>query len=827
MEAPSRKRIKLFDISKIKEFRIDPAEINNGLVIKILKKKLLERTIKDYSILNNYILFISKLSDKFKNQKIQQKLFQKIVLLSLQSCKLKIYLTSNSLIYTPETEANYIYIVLKGSVKITKIQKQIIKMKAFDYFQLLINLRDKKEDYLLKNIIHENNNIFPVDYSEISFLDKIMLKILIITRKETKDDYTYLDKLIKKIGLKYEIFGLKGSYKDELTKKNEEIQEINSELIKQEKSSECKKLIPYNKKEEIEYEMKNEKIITDELNFINYDIYQKYMYFALDKEEFISKFELMEGKMINNNECFGDYFGDKYIEFAKAAEDNLHLLMIKYKMFNQFLDDAKDKVSSKQVDFLVNNFFFQSINKVIFEKFYLNNFEFENYHSGQKIFGENESIKYLYFIKKGRVRLSFKKSILEIHSLINIIKEQIKQKRFDEANNDNKIINFLKNEQNYYDIKGDIDVIKIELNSKQERDLMIYQENQCLGYECYYYGLKYLYTARAISDNVEMYKISLPQLIKLFNNKNEMCYVDLSKKAEECLFLFMKRLIKVNSILMNFLKKRIIVKETEKNQQINRNEPNKIIDKNNCYKKKLMPLRKTEISKIIPSLIKKVNNANNTDNSFIFNFNESLKLNKNLHSLNNPNDSTKLEHEKNYLNNSCQLPKIQKPEKYYHLKNELLEKKLNSKINIRNKELFLTSSRTNFDKTNINNKNKEKTINSSKNNNSIYFKESIKSNFSCIPLRNSNYYKELNNVGKESFYKKSEINIFKMPDKGRITNRSEIFPLEQTKKLFGGKLRKFINIKKKLIMKKNLIYKFQKDRLNFMFNNFSIEGQEG
>ena len=101
----------------------------------------------------------------------------------------------------------------------------------------------------------------------------------------------------------------------------------------------------------------------------------------------------------------------------------------------------------------------------------------------------------------------------------------------------------------------------------------------------------------------------------------------------------MKRLIKVNSILMNFLKKRIIVKETEKNQQINRNEPNKIIDKNNCYKKKLMPLRKTEISKIMPSLIKKVNNANNTDNSFIFNFNESLKLNKNLHSLNNFNDS--------------------------------------------------------------------------------------------------------------------------------------------------------------------------------------------
>ena len=180
----------------------------------------------------------------------------------------------------------------------------------------------------------------------------------------------------------------------------------------------------------------------------------------------------------------------------------------------------------------------------------------------------------------------------------------------------------------------------------------------------------------------------------------------------------------------------------------------------------------------------------------------------------------KSEHEKNYLNNSSQLPNIERREKYNILKNELLEKKINSNHNIKNKKLFITSSRVNIDK---NNKINENTINSSLNNNSKYFKESVHSNFSCIPLRNSNYSKELYFNGDES-YKKGEINLSKLLDKGGLTNKSAMYPLEPKKKFLGDKLRKFINIKKKLILKKNQIYKFQKDRLNYMINNFSFEG---
>ena len=349
-----------------------------------------------------------------------------------------------------------------------------------------------------------------------------ILKILIINRKETENDYDYLDRLIKKAGLKYEDFNLKCSYREELKQKNDQIQSENYELIKLGKGAECKELIAYNVKEAEEYVMEQEKKIFDELSFISYDVCQKYMFLTYDREEYITKFELVHDKIIKVHEYFGEHFGNRYIDFTESNEENVYLLMIKNNMINEIIDKEMDKVTTNQTDFFVNNFFFRSVKKNIFERYYLNFFELENYRPGQKICDENDSVKYLYFIKKGRVRLSYKKSILEVHSLINIIRERIKQKRFEEENNENEeneILKFLENEQNYHNLTGDIDTIKQELNNKQERNIMIYQENQCIGYESYYYGLKYLYTAKAVSDSVEIYKISITQLAKLFNNK--------------------------------------------------------------------------------------------------------------------------------------------------------------------------------------------------------------------------------------------------------------------------------------------------------------------
>ena len=818
----NRKRNKLLDMSKINEFHIDLASINADIVIDILKKQPFERELKDYSILNDYILFVSKLTEKFRSQKIPQSLYEKMILLSLSSCKLKVFLSSNNQIYTPETEANYIYIVLKGSVKIIKVQKQLIKMNSFNYFQMLINLRNKKEDYLLKNTINENNGIFPVDYAQVDFLDKILLKILLINRKEVENDYDYLDRLIKTVGLKYEDFNLTCSYREQLQQKNDQIQSDNYDLIKLGKGAECKELIPYNVKEAEEYVMEQEKKIFDELSFISYDVCQKYIFFTFDKEEYITKYELVPDKIIKVNEYFGENFGNKYIDFTEANEDNLYLLMIKNNMINEIIDKEMDKVTTNQRDFFVNNFFFRSVKKNIFERYYLNFFVLENYLPGQKICEENESVKYLYFIKKGRVRLSYKKSILEVHSLINIIKESIKQKRFEGENNENEeseIIKFLENEQNYYNLNGDIEKIKPELNNKQERNIMIYQENQCIGYESYYYGLKYLYTAKAVSDSVEIYKISITQLAKIFNNKNEKCYIDLSKKAEETLFFFMKRFIKINNFLLNFLEKRREAEEIEKNassnQFLNRVNPRNIFDKNN-YRKGIL-IKKSEISRILPDVIKRIKSQKTTENSYLLN-NESSFVYKKLPILNINESSNQSDNEKNFNNDKGQLPKIEN-DKCHNLKKQLFYKKLN---NNKKPKVFLTASRA---KQNYFNKSRENSINSSYNSNSKYFKDSVTSNLSCIPLKKSNYI-ESRILEDESSDKKNEINLSTILNKSLLNNQSALLPLNalnNKKKLISDRLQNFINIKKNLMLKKNKIYKDQKDRLKIMVNICSIE----
>ena len=824
----NKKRNTAINLSQINEFQNARAAITSELVIDILKKQPFEKKPRDYSILNDYILFISKFTEQFRKQKIPQSSYEKMVLLSLQSCKLKVFLANNSQIYTPETEANYIYIVLKGSVKLIKIQKQLIKFKPFDYYHLIINLRNKKESYILKNTINENSAIYPIDISDIDYLEKILLKILIINRKEDENDYDYLDKIIKKVGLTYEQLNLKCSYREELSKKNEAIQKENIELINQGKGAKCKGLIPYNNKEAEEYVTEQERIIFDQLNFINFDICQKYTFFTYEKEEFITVFELNEDKIIKVNEYFGENFENKYTDFAVSAEDDLYLLLIKNTMINQVIDNEKDKITTNQTEFFINNFFFRSIKKYIFERYYLNFFELENYQPGQKICNENESVKYLFFIKKGRVRLSYKKSILEIHSLINIIKERIKQKKLEEENNnDNEsdIIKFLDNNPNIYNLSGNFDSIKSELNTKQERNIMVYQQNQCLGYECYYYGLKYLYTAIAASDRVEIYKISITQLAKIFHNKNEKCFIDLAKRAEETLFFLMKRFIKINNLMMEFLEKRKEAEqEAEKTQAVEIVNPRKVfLYKNKRQNIKPIIVKKSEISKILPSLIKKKTSSKIIDNSYLNN--DTLYLSKKLPTLSNYNNNNEssnqassiiniAEYEKNIFNNKSQLSGIEKRDKYTKLKSQLFYNKLNQKRRVK---LFLTRAKlNNF------NKSGDNSFNNSSYNNSYHLKESNRfSNLSCIPLRNSNFESRI--IEDDSL---NENNISTFISKSRLNNQSALLPLNlmnNQKKLIKNKLQNFINIKKKLIIKKNKIYKDQKDKIKSMINNYYIE----
>ena len=812
----NKRKNRIVDISRINDIHIELSKITPNLVIESLKKQFFEKEPRDYAIINNYLLYVSKLTDRFRSKRISQSLYEKMILLSLQSSRLKIFNEAKSQIYTPENEANHLYIILKGSVKIIKVQKTVTKMNSFDYFKMILNYRNKKKSYLLKNTINENNGIFPIDLKDVEILDKILLKIFIINRKETENDFDYLDIFFSKLGLNHSDFGLKTSYKEELRLKNEKIEIYNKQMIESGNGSKRKNLIPYNPIEAENNIMEQEKILHDKLNEITYDICQKYIYFLDNKEEFVTTFELNTDKILTSNECFGDHFGSKYIDFAESNEGDLYLLMIKNDIINQMADSERDKNSLSQVDFLVNNFFFRSVKKFIFERYFLNIFELENYQSGQKICEENSTVKYLYFIKKGKVKLSYNKSILEIHSLINLIKEQIKQKVFDKESNNNEIIKYLEENQNYYSVEGEIDSIKEELNNKQERIIIIYQENQCLGYECYYYGLKYLYTATAASDKVELYKISITQLAKIFNNRNEKCYIDLARKAEKSLFFLMKRFIKMNELLMNLSKKR---KETQ--NEVEKNNQTIVVNKvssHNFLRVKSMKIKSTEISKILPNILKyKMMRNPDTSKLFISHLSSQI-MNRKLPTINANETSNQSsisihcqsEYEKNILNNNnIQITDAEKNTNEQNYQRQIFRKKLNHQ---RKSQIFLTRTNSKISEFNSNISKEVSIINNTFINNSKFIRES-NNNMSSIFLR------QPNNIGESIIINEnniSSINRNKNMDIYANTLNSE-------RQLLGDKRQKLLKIKKSVMLKKNRIYHEQKNKLKAMVNIYKFD----
>ena len=813
----NKRKNRIVDISRINDIHIELSKITPNLVIESLKKQFFEKEPRDYAIINNYLLYVSKLTDRFRSKRISQSLYEKMILLSLQSSRLKIFNEAKSQIYTPENEANHLYIILKGSVKIIKVQKTVTKMNSFDYFKMILNYRNKKKSYLLKNTINENNGIFPIDLKDVEILDKILLKIFIINRKETENDFDYLDIFFSKLGLNHSDFGLKTSYKEELRLKNEKIEIYNKQMIESGNGSKRKNLIPYNPKEAENNIMEQEKILHDKLNEITYDICQKYIYFLDNKEEFVTTFELNTDKILTSNECFGDHFGSKYIDFAESNEGDLYLLMIKNDIINQMADSERDKNSLSQVDFLVNNFFFRSIKKFIFERYFLNIFELENYQSGQKICEENSTVKYLYFIKKGKVKLSYNKSILEIHSLINLIKEQIKQKVFDKESNNNEIIKYLEENQNYYSVEGEIDSIKEELNNKQERIIIIYQENQCLGYECYYYGLKYLYTATAASDKVELYKISITQLAKIFNNRNEKCYIDLARKAEKSLFFLMKRFIKMNELLMNLSKKR---KETQ--NEVEKNNQTIVVNKvssHNFLRVKSMKIKSAEISKILPNILKyKMMRNPDTSKLFISNLNSQI-MNRKLPTINANETSNQSsisihcqsEYEKNILNNNnIQITDAEKNTNEQNIQRQIFRKKLNHQ---RKSQIFLTRTKSKISEFNSNISKEVSIINNTFINNSKFIRENNINNMSSIFLR------QPNNIGESIIINENNLSSINRNKNMDIYANA----LNSERQLLGDKRQKLLKIKKSVMLKKNRMYHEQKNKLKAMVNIYKFD----
>ena len=169
--------------------------------------------------------------------------------------------------------------------------------------------------------------------------------------------------------------------------------------------------------------------------------------------------------------------------------------------------DYEIKITKKEVRYLIDNFFFKHIIDNYFEKKFLARFIYEEKTNGEKFFKEGMKVEYLYFIREGLVTLEINKNLLEIYNLIMYIKEIL---------NDNYIFNYTNQNNDFYALLSKM--------TEPKKNLIITVHNKdIIAIESFFFGLNYLFTATAASKKVKYYKLSISDLLKIFDEE-EFCY---------------------------------------------------------------------------------------------------------------------------------------------------------------------------------------------------------------------------------------------------------------------------------------------------------------
>ena len=592
------------NVSKIAYTNISPSNITIEKVLFILRKNQTKRTSDEIALIKSYILNVSRLPNKFIQEHINESSYEKIIILSSPFVEHKYIKEKKTIIYKGNDEAHYLYIVLRGSVMIQNIVKINKMMNGYEYYLLLINLKNQKEYYLLEKTIIENYLIFPFNKEDIFDLEKIILKLLLL-KIEDENNPNIIDNILMKARLKYSDFGIE-SYSEKMErirKKNEENEfnnNNNNQIINKD---------VYYSFNIINEMKKNLKIIKQNIERIPIKKCKNYYFFLIESYKLkVFNFEYKDFKEIKQHDYFGDFEKEKYTQKVYTISNETDLLLLKTEVYKNFIKSDMKKIIEDEVNFLWKNYFFKNIFKSTFEKFYFRLFETVIYQRGQNIFFENDNVDYIYFIKEGEIKLTSNRCILENHVLIKLIEKKINIK--DKYPND---INSITNYQ-LFDIR---DSLKIR---KEFQIFMVYT-NDSLGIESVQYGLNYLYNAIVYSKKAKLYRINIEQLMKIFKDKNEEASYNFREKAQEKLNMLYNRLININNMLITITERQINIID-------NKNDNKKIIKHQNDFNIKNVKndIQKNNSSRL-PKLLKNtiMSNRKNDDLSLAkkpFHFNE-------------------------------------------------------------------------------------------------------------------------------------------------------------------------------------------------------------
>ena len=620
--------------------------------ISIIKKPINERTMADLYLINK-CLSKTKIGKYFKTEFNNNKeIFEKLITFCSVEIRHKKYYQGEKVFNIGDLPDNF-YIILQGKVDIVKPLQKKVSISGNNYFCYLMDLLKNGDNYTFNLCIENNQKTYAIEKEDISLLPYIFISINL--EKINIDLPIDFSEVLSIVNIPPENLGLTGN------------QVFRNYYIK-EKISNIKSYFPIG---------------------ISSDLFEKY-YFIFDKfeknEVIIYDYEKFLSLETN------DYFGDSAIDSKTTrnatiiASEDTDLGYLEMNLYQHFIGEEKSKNIKRQLNFLMKNFFFRTINPRKFQTKYFGYFILNNLKKGDIIYRENETPKFVYFIEEGKVELSSSKNILEMESTIQILRKKLDdmntllivgphKNEIDEEKN-KELIESEKKELLYDKINSNFITLNKHLNQKDKNKILILKKNECLGIISFYFDCPCFTDCVVYSNSAKIFKIDIKYLNEIITHEKK-CIDDLNKKVKYKLHLFEDRFFSVNNT-------KLLI--ADKKESIKLDELIKI--KNNIILKKM--LHKHDF------IYNNLNNENKKTKVDINKFKELYKkiINKN-HDNRNDNKSNKTM--------KSTLPSI-KSEKVFIINNILMTDRRNRRNST------LTRRKTNINKIKNISKNKSNTI---------------------------------------------------------------------------------------------------------------------
>ena len=301
------------------------------------------------------------------------------------------------------------YYILKGKVNILKIREiPNLYMTIMEYLNYCLFLIKGEENYLFQELIQKNYNVLQVTSAE-----EVISLYKIVFKKSLYDNINqhliYTNKLLEDY---FKAYNQKYSNYD-LDKRQLDILEFNK-----------KKKLPNSYKEWQSYILKRCELNTNEL--VLYEPFEQLI--KEKKKKKITCFIYESFLSLGQGLYFGDFALDSEVNKRNAtirAEEDTYLAWLRSTDYLNMIAPKRRYEKMKEIAFLFNSFFFNSINPHTFERNYFHLFYLREYPRGTVLFNPGKMPKNIFLIKDGQISLDLKCSVIEMHKLIKFLYNKI------------------------------------------------------------------------------------------------------------------------------------------------------------------------------------------------------------------------------------------------------------------------------------------------------------------------------------------------------------------------------------------------------------------